>query len=643
MALLIPLITFIFLFLLVIGFQAVPELRKGIIHTFLIFATLTWGITEGLGNLGAIHYEAFTIIWLFIAGTIVLFFKSRLKIGLGLFILKIKETGRLIKSKSTTLKWLLGFIVVFMLLMLLQGLVYPPNNWDSMVYHLSRIAHWISQKNLNHFATSNYREIYQPPFAEYFLLHINVLAKSDLWVNAFQWFCLLLSGITITLILKSFGFNLRYQVIGFFLAVTTPEIVLQASSTQNDIVLSLFILLAFWFALQSYLRFSITNLILFGLSIGFALLTKGTAYIWIAPMGLGWGIFMIMKLIKSRKLSSILTLSIVLIIPFIINSGYYYRNYTLTQHPLGTTEHLKNQYSNDVKNMEVLLSNISRNMALHTTIPYLDKPVYDIVIELHNQTGMDVNDPGTTYNNYRFELIKEYNHEDYAPNPIQFLLILLSFLMIFLMVMLRKKVNPGIITLAVLIIIQFVLFCIYLKWQIWHTRLHTPLFLLSVPLICYLLLKLKRKWITHLILAAIGIYALFILLANKTRPLVYIPAITQEIRITDNRDKKYFTSNPEIFSDYIGIMHKINANGMNIIGLDINELYEYPLFLSIYNRNMQPVHLFVNNVTQILENGNIVPQCIVSVRNQEMITYEDKHFFNTTLNNSTIYLYLPKD
>ncbi|MFG0250589.1 MAG: hypothetical protein ACF8OB_17015, partial [Phycisphaeraceae bacterium JB051] len=51
---------------------------------------------------------------------------------------------------------------------LLIALVAPPNNWDSLTYHMSRVAHLAQNKTLDFYATPFLRQLTMPPLAENF-------------------------------------------------------------------------------------------------------------------------------------------------------------------------------------------------------------------------------------------------------------------------------------------------------------------------------------------------------------------------------------------------------------------------------------------------------------------------------------------
>ena len=87
----------------------------------------------------------------------------------------------------------------------------PPNNWDSMAYHLPRIQHWIQNGNVYPYPTNITRQIATSPLSEYIILNIQVLASTDAFSNLVQYFALINTIFLATLILKSFQVNYKVK------------------------------------------------------------------------------------------------------------------------------------------------------------------------------------------------------------------------------------------------------------------------------------------------------------------------------------------------------------------------------------------------------------------------------------------------
>ena len=57
--------------------------------------------------------------------------------------------------------------------------LYLPNNADSLVYHLARVAHWIQNSSVDHYATHTTAQLELAPLHEFNMLHLHLLADTD--------------------------------------------------------------------------------------------------------------------------------------------------------------------------------------------------------------------------------------------------------------------------------------------------------------------------------------------------------------------------------------------------------------------------------------------------------------------------------
>ena len=188
------------------------------------------------------------------------------------------------KFLYATNKKIIWFIGSISILLFIQGILYPPNNWDSMTYHMARIAHWVMNESIEPYPTHIYRQIYQPPLAEWMIGQICLLNKADYFANAIQLIFLIASLGVINQIMLLWNQSKRRRMIAICIAFTTPSVFMQATSTQNDIVVSFFLLSTVFFLIQYFKKFDILSAIYAGLSIGLAILTKGTALVYIIPI-----------------------------------------------------------------------------------------------------------------------------------------------------------------------------------------------------------------------------------------------------------------------------------------------------------------------------------------------------------------------
>ena len=70
-------------------------------------------------------------------------------------------------------------VVVVVLAIGLAALAAPLNDWDSMVYHMSRVAHWAQNRTIAFYPTPEVRQLIFGPGAELAILHGYVLSGTD--------------------------------------------------------------------------------------------------------------------------------------------------------------------------------------------------------------------------------------------------------------------------------------------------------------------------------------------------------------------------------------------------------------------------------------------------------------------------------
>ena len=206
---------------------------------------------------------------------------------------------------------LLGGVLFIVAGVGLIAVVAPPNNWDSMTYHMSRVAHWMQNRSVGHYPTSYVPQLYHPPGAEFAIMHFQIITGGDRFANLIQWLSMVGSAIAVSLIAKQLGANLRGQVFAAVFAATLPMGILQGSSTQNDYAVCFWVVCFVGCGLAG-LSAGITgfNTFKIGASLGLALLTKTTAYIFCLPF-IVWFIVAGIKGFRRKMLQPILIIAAV--------------------------------------------------------------------------------------------------------------------------------------------------------------------------------------------------------------------------------------------------------------------------------------------------------------------------------------------
>jgi len=558
MLVLLPVLSFLCIMLWFVA-CGVPY-RRAFLLAAVCFGALVTAYTELASLLGAIDRLTMSVFWGCVAA------------ASGTALYRKRPGVQFSRPASDTMAAAIG-IGVILATTLLIALVSPPNNWDSMTYHMARVMHWIQNRSVAFYPTGITRQLYSAPWAEYAIMHLQILSGGDRFANLVQWFALCGGIVGVTLIAEECGAPVIAQACAAVVAATIPMGILQASSTQNDLAVSFWLVCFVYFGMRMARQPDLPSAAAAGASLGLAVLTKGTAYIFAAPFVV-W--FLCAGLRRhGRVLPKYLAVIAALFIA--LNTGQYLRNYALWGSPLATdTEKL----SNDRIGVKALVSNLSRNMASLASTPGEAASLleYRGVELLHDALGIDVSDPATTFAGTKFTPRMAPYHEDYAGN---FLHLVLICAVIPAVLLRRKQFTAVEFWYAMALAGGFVLFNLLLKWQPWGTRLQLPFFVLAAPLVAAALSKGESKRPAFAVAAVLLVCSTPWLLANSARPLVGEWTI-----LTTDREKLYFVNKPRIYSSYLAGADDLARGGAcENVGLTGSiDAYEYPFWAMVARR-----------------------------------------------------------
>jgi hypothetical protein len=384
-------------------------------------------------------------------------------------------------------EWLLLAGVLFPLgWSLCQALLAPPNNIDSLSYHLPRQVYWMQQASVENYATSSLRQIAMPPLTEFAGLHLMVLTGSDRFHNLVQWTALVLTLGAVSLLTRRFGGTALAQLLSALWVATIPMAFLQASNTKNDVVVALWTcLLGVWvLRLATDDELPLRQAFLIGLAFGLLVLTKGTGLVFGLPIA-GLMLVLLLRRHRRRALPALLVMTFCVVA---LNAGALLRNHAAfgTPFPNDPAIHGGQTLVNELVSGRALVSNAVRNVAPHLASPSaaLNGALTRVVLDLHERLGLDVNDPRTTFLEGRF---RGYSftpaNEDYAAAPVHALMLLL--LLPGLALARSHDTRAPARMLLLLAAAAFLLFCLALKWQVWHVRLVVALLALPAPVVAW--------------------------------------------------------------------------------------------------------------------------------------------------------------
>lgn len=506
--------------------------------------------------------------------------------------------------------WITSLALSVLILVVLAGISFlePPNNWDAMAYHLARVQHWIQNQSVAFYPTNDPRQLFDPPWAEYAILQFQVLTGGDDLANFVQWFCDLGTGLAVLLIAQRLGANRAGQGLALIVALTTPMAILQASSPQNDLATSFWTLTFIYFTLLLLHQPSVSAACMAGGAVGLAVLTKGTAYVFVTPVLLTLGVWIgcrafdgwratrdarvatparpgaPMRRDVERSVSWRGALRLVCLmgaLALALNAGQWARNFAVFHSPLGPDGA---SYANQTFAPTALLCNAARDVSLElgASTLELNATLYHTVVTFCDALGVDANDPRITWQGVTGHidfLINAFNTDQGSVgNPVQFVLIIGA--LVYALALRRFRADRRLIIYALSLVVGFGLFCGYIRWQPWGNRLLLPWFMAAAPLVGVVVTRFSLSRVAPLVIETVLLVsALPSVLLNDNAPLIGATTVFNTPRLN-----LYFITNTPIEQPYMDATAYLKARHCAAIGFHSVEGWEYPLWQMLGTR-----------------------------------------------------------
>ncbi len=510
------------------------------------------------------------------------------------------------ESLATWEAWALAAVGGIVAVTGLVAFCSAPNTWDSMPYHLPRVMHWAQNGSVAHYATHEPRQLYLSPWAELVATHFHLLGGGDHAARLTQWLAMAGSLLAVSTVAGRLGAGRGGRILSVLTAATIPMGLLQAVSTQTDYAVSFHLITAVCFltGASGGTHAGWPHLWGAALATGLAVLTKGTAYVVLAPFlaVFAW------RLIRRRRASAWRPLAIFAAVVLTLNLGHYSRNARLFDSPLqprGLDAY--HRYGNETHGAGATLSNAARFATLHLTVPAPDLVArsYQAVRGLHRSLGLDPEDPRTTWPDMRFVPPPALVHEDFSGNFLHSVLILACFAAACLPGMRRDL--PEMALHALRIATGCLLFAALLKWTPWSTRLHLPLFVLAAPVVGTLLAK-RVRYLIAAVTTALVAQAVPFVADNPLHPLAGEGSVFRQ-----PANAQMFRARPRLGEFYTQTVERLA--GCPRLGLDMPpDAWEYPLWVVLQQSSEAPMRLEslrTGNVSQRLLDPHFEPCAVI--------------------------------
>lgn len=634
MAILLPTLAGVLLFLLCQ--RQAKDWRDAVLAGAIRWGVLLTLITEILSLFYALHFAGLVITWLLIdCGLIVLLWLTG-----GVQQISLPQWAHRLRKRldprspipTEPLKHqqkypyianpFHGFLLIYLGLncgvLAIVALISPPNNWDAMAYTMPRVVHWMQNHSVAHYPTHYTPQLHSNPWAEFALLHLQILSGGDRWANLLQWLCMVGTLVGVSLIAETLGATRKGELYAIVLCATLPSGILQASNAKNTYVVAFWLVCFVYYGLAAVrTRLTKWQVGLMGASLGLAVLTKGTAYAFAFPFVI-WFSYLYVKNFGFRVFRY---LPIALSLFLSLNIGHYARNLEMFGSPTTTFPY---HLTNETYTVGAIASNLIRNTGLHWSIPVIfdGEQAEKAILYLHHFLNIDPQDPATTFYAGAMQIGEKFKlppfaiFEDTAGNPLHFWLIPILGLLVLACKRLRK--NSFLLHYFLVVLASFLMFCLLFKWQPWHSRLHLPFFVFLCPVFGYVLSGKFNKKLGQYILILFIFFSSPYLIYNEVKPLVGTNSEGSNIFTTD-RTSEYFAARFDIQTDYLNAAGVITDQNCRSVGLlSRPDAWEYPLWVLLNRRSpVRLEHINVQNPSTIAYGTppyrSFIPCAIVSI------------------------------
>lgn len=500
------------------GIGSVSGIRMSLIKTLIMGALLCHGFAELLSFSNSLNISGLSICWLIALLVVVTISYRQI-----LYSCRFKFIFKNINNRY----WLYLILTVLLILLplFLLSILVPPNNYDSMTYHLSRVAHWIQNQNIYPYQTNNLRQIALTPLAEYVILNFQILSGSDYFANLVQWFSMLGSMAVVSLLVKELGLNYKGQFFSALLALSIPMGVFQSTTTQNDYVASFFFLSFIYFAYISiHKKLQFWNTIFFiSCSLSLGGLTKYTTLMFALPFTI-WYIFLYFKMFPIKKI--LIIASIVILIAGIILFPFVRRNQIYFHSALGP-ESIQSAAVNENLSLINMMSNSTKTIIDNFVLPLNSNNIILLVVvqKIHQVLGISPYSSSTNLSKYE---VKFVFHEDYTGSPLHIIFFILAGI-----TLLFNKISNHrtLLIFSICIILAFLLYSFLFKWQPWANRYLLQLGLASTIVSGTVISKmvLQKPFLMDMLIVALLLFTMLPVFFNPSKPLFSVIGLMRQI------------------------------------------------------------------------------------------------------------------
>lgn len=624
--------------LLSIFSNRIEDKKEAFIYTILSESAILWLITELFSVFEVLSATSLWICWGVVGiSTICVGFLSDRNKSL------VRWCESVLSDKGLCIS-----VGLFSIVVLIASVATIPYNWDSMTYHLTRIACWAQNRSVAHYATMDPRQLSSPQMGDFINLHIYLMTGTDRLLNLTQSMSYILSGVIVFKLSELIGNSRKWNIVAMILFWSTPIAFCEAFTTQVDLYAGL-ICLCFTYLLIPYLttedkltfdRQSAFRTLMLGVAIGLGFTAKPSVCI-------GMFFFVLLLLITCirRKDSVLICIEhigialvslIVVIIPELIRNIVTYN--AILPSKVGGRQLIGSLHPRHI------LVNFYKTFTfnLPTKAIYgLDDFIYETGLKWARFLDIDINSEVIAEDGVEYVVKASPRFGcDVAANPV---IVWLMIATIILTILLAKRIDWKDFRVKYFItaVISFLVFCGLLRWEKFVSRYMISYFAILSPAIMGMFTLIEegrdsssnsRLKINGYSFAAGMISIVVFLSIIEGIGLVYFQhGLIREQHSMGSSQYGYFYENTSWYEQYEKLSEYIDESGVTNIGIIYQgNGFKYPIY-SMSDSDIIIKEIMVSDETSVYEEEDYLPDLILTcgsgtIESAENITYHNNNY-----------------
>lgn len=510
-----------------------------------------------------------------------------------------------------------GILVVIGVMVLGLSLKTTPYNWDSMTYHLPRIAYWAQNRSVAHYATHCVRQIASPVLAEFVNLHVYILCRGHDWFfNLLQGASYITCAVMVGAIAGRLSCGRVFRFLAAFLFMSMPIAYAEALTTQVDNFAAVWMLF-FVYRLLDYvdvkkaMRFdkvTVCRVGGMGLCVAWGYLAKPSVCVGMVIFALWLLLVCIKRKDRLYDLAGIFFSALPCVaVPLIPEIARNFKSFDAYASPGAGAAQLVGTlqpsylFVNMIKNLSFNLPTLLIENGHEIFAEIARKAATLLRVELD---ATSISEKGRAY-----ELHEAGNYAcDTAVNPIVLWLFLFCVIWAVLGFGRKKWVGSsrGYFVAAAL---SFVAFCTVLRWEPFVSRYMIAYLALLCPMIAVgIQMGTDGKRGGPFRLVIVGIVSLLCLVETVNISRYHFDIWKGPAR---TRPYGYFTARYDEMAVYFPLTDRIKSRQYDEVGLHLLKAddFEYPFWEILDGCRLE--HILVSNETAVYADESFVPDCII--------------------------------